>query len=137
GVRRRRAADRGEQLGHRGAGGVGPQHRPGGGTLPTRPARPGRPDLGAGVVRRRPAAQLRRGDRTRPGTGPPHLRGARPVPGPAVRHRRAVQLDPPAGDPSMSVWLDPDPLQRTWRSPRRGPRVGRVLLALLLVLVLV
>jgi len=37
----------------------------------------------------------------------------------------------------MSVWLDPDPLQRTWRSPRRGPRVGRVLLALLLVLVLV
>src|SRR5699024_5704807 len=69
--------------------------------------------------------------------GPPHLRGARPVLGPAVRHRRAVQLDPPAGDPSMSVWLDPDPLQRTWRSPRRGPRVGRVLLALLLVLVLV
>lgn len=37
----------------------------------------------------------------------------------------------------MSVWLDPDPLQRNWRSPHRGVRIGRLLLVLLLTLVLV
>lgn len=37
----------------------------------------------------------------------------------------------------MSVWLDTDPLETDWRSPDRGLRIGRLLLAVLLVLTLV
>lgn len=36
----------------------------------------------------------------------------------------------------MSVWLDTDPLEADWRSPHRGLRIGRLLLAVLLVLAL-